>query len=298
MRVVVSGSSGLIGTALCDALRRRADDVRPLVRRPAHPGEIGWDPVRGILDPDALAGADAVVHLAGAGIGDRRWTAERRRVLAASRVDSTDLLARVLARMSAPPTALVCASAIGIYGDRGDEVLTEASSPGDGFLAGLCRRWEAAAGPAVEAGVRTVFLRSGIVLSPSGGALGRQLPLFRLGLGGRLGSGRQWTSWVSLDDEVGAVLHALDSSAVSGPLNVVSPAPVTNRQLTASLGRALHRPAVMVVPAPVLRLALGRGLTDEALLASQRVSPTRLESAGFGFRHADIDSALAALLRR
>jgi uncharacterized protein len=297
VRVAVTGSTGLIGSELLGALRSAGHDTVRLVRRPpAAEDERHWDPARGILDPSCLAGVDAVVHLAGAGIGERRWTAARRRVLVSSRVDSTALLARAIANMEAPPSVLVCASAIGIYGDRGDEVLTEESAPGTGFLAELCRQWEGAASPAAGAGIRTVHTRSGIVLSARGGALRRQLPLFRLGLGGRLGSGAQWTSWVTLHDEVRALRFALEHDSVSGPVNVTAPAPVTNRDFTAALGRVLHRPAVLAVPAFALRLALGRGVADEAVLASQRVRPAALEEAGFGFDHGEIGPALAALL--
>lgn len=304
MRVAVSGSSGLIGSALTRALESDGHDVVRLVRRP--PGAGGstgsavrpWDPVTGVLDLGALQGLEAVVHLAGAGIGDRRWTAARRRELVSSRVDSTALLVESMGTMARPPSVFVCASAVGIYGDRGDEALAEDSRPGTGFLAELCVRWEQAAARAADAGIRTVSVRSGIVLSAEGGALGRQLPLFRLGLGGRLGSGRQWTSWVSMEDEVRVLRFALEHEAVSGPVNAVAPHPVTNGEFTAALGRALGRPTVLAVPPFALRLALGRQLVGEALLASQRVHPAVLEGAGFSFRHPEVDSAMRAVLRR
>jgi uncharacterized protein (TIGR01777 family) len=297
VRVVVTGSTGLIGSALTADLRADGHEVVRLVRRtPTGPDERFWDPARAGLDPAALAGADAVVHLAGAGIGDRRWTEARRRQLVSSRVDSTVLLARALADMAVKPGAFVCGSAIGIYGNRGDEVLTEQSTLGADFLAELCWRWEGATAPAADAGIRTVSVRSGIVLSARGGALGRQLPLFRLGLGGRLGSGEQWTSWVSITDEVRAIRFAVEEQSVAGPMNVVAPEPVTNRDLSAALGRAVHRPAVLAVPPFALRLALGRDLVDVALLASQRVRPAVLEGAGFSFRHPEIASALSAVL--
>jgi uncharacterized protein (TIGR01777 family) len=298
MRVAVSGSSGLVGSALCRALEGRGDEVVRLVRRPAGAGEVSWDPGTGRLDGRALAGVDAAVHLAGAGIGDRRWTAARRATLVSSRVDSTALLAGVLAGVEPRPRVLVNASAVGFYGDRGSEELTEASPPGTGFLADLSRRWEAATAPASAAGIRTVCLRSGVVLAGAGGALARQLPLFKLGLGGRLGSGRQWVSWVSLADEVNAVLHALDHERLSGPVNVVSPHPVTNAELASALGRAVRRPAVVAVPALVLRLVLGGALVDEVLLASQRVVPAALAQSGFAFSYPDLDAALAAALGR
>ena len=299
MRVVVAGSSGLIGSALCRALHSRGDVVVRLVRRASSgPSEAAWDPGAGRIEPAALEGADAVVNLAGAGIGDRRWTTARRRLLVSSRTDSTALLARTAAHLDRRPRVLVNASAVGIYGNRGDEALDEHSAPGDDFLSGLCRRWEALTSAAAEADIRTVCVRSGVVLSGSGGALGRQLPLFRLGLGGRLGSGRQWVSWISLEDELGVLLRAIDDEALAGPVNAVAPQPVTNRQFTATLGRALHRPAVLAVPPPALRLVLGRGLVDEVLLASQRVRPAALEALGHDFAHEELESALSAVLSR
>jgi uncharacterized protein (TIGR01777 family) len=251
--------------------------------------------VSGSIDAGALEGAHAVVHLAGAGLGDRRWSAVRRAEIVSSRVQATSVLARALAELSRPPTVLVSASAVGFYGSRGDEELTEDSAPGHGFLAQLCREWEDATEPVTEAGVRVVRLRSGVVLSPHGGALARQLPLFRLGVGGRLGSGRQWLSWISLSDEVGAILRAIVDPALHGPLNATAPAPVTNRDFTAALGRALHRPTVLAVPGIALKIALGPDLAAEMVLAGQRVLPARLTGAGYRFDHPDIDTALAAL---
>ncbi len=296
MRVVVSGSSGLIGSALCRALEGSGHDVVRLVRRTPRPGESSWDPPAGTIDTAGLGRIDGVVHLAGAGIGDRRWSPARRRLLVASRVGTTALLARTLARLDPVPRVLLNASATGFYGDRGDEVLNEESPAGTGFLADLCRQWEQAVAPAAEAGIRSVRLRSGIVLSAAGGALARQLPLFRLGLGGRLGNGRQWTSWVSGEDWVRAALFLLEHDTLAGPVNMVAPEPVTNGVFTSALGRSLHRPAVLPVPATALRVVFGRGLVDEALLASQRVHPVALEAAGFAFRHRDIDTALPAIL--
>lgn len=296
MRVVVSGSSGLIGRSVVSALRARGDEVTPLVRRPAAAGETTWDPESGSIDAANLEGAHAVVHLAGAGIGDKRWSTARRLEIVSSRVQSTSLLARTLAGLSRPPSVLVSASAVGFYGDRGDEKLTEDSESGSGFLADLCRAWEDAAEPAVGAGIRVVRLRSGVVLSAQGGALARQLPLFRLGIGGRLGRGRQWLSWISLPDEVGAVLHALGEPALKGPVNATAPAPVTNREFTRALGRALHRPAVVAVPGFALRVALGPEMASEMVLAGQRVLPTRLSATGYHFEHGAIDAALAAVL--
>ncbi len=296
MRVMMSGASGLIGASVINALRTRGDDVTPLVRRPPGPGEARWDPAAGSIDSGALEGADAVVHLAGAGIGDKRWSATRRQEIVSSRVRSTSLLARSLAELNRPPSVLVSASAVGFYGDRGDEELTEASGPGRGFLAELCQAWEDATGRATQAGIRVVRLRSGVVLSAHGGALARQLPLFRLGVGGRLGSGRQWLSWISLPDEVGAVLHALDEPSLEGPVNATAPTPVTNRDFTRALSRALHRPAVLAVPGLALRVALGSDLASEMVLAGQRVLPAKLTASGYVFDHENIDTALASLL--
>jgi len=297
VRVVVTGSSGLIGGALVRALRARGAEVTTLVRRPpAGPGEVRWDPAAGSLDGAVLDGAVAVVHLAGAGIGDRRWSTARRHELVTSRVASTSLLARTLAELERPPEVMVSASAVGYYGDRGDEELTEDSDPGPGFLADVCRQWEEATVAASEAGLRVVRLRSGVVLSADGGALARQLPLFRLGLGGRLGDGRQWLSWISLTDEVRAILHVLDERSLRGAVNATAPEPVTNRRFTAALGAALHRPAVLAVPGLALRLALGGDLASEMVLAGQRVLPARLLGAGFGFHHRTVDLALAAAL--
>ena len=297
MHVLVSGSHGLIGSALVRALRADGHRVRPLVRGTAGGGEVSWDPADGTVDEAALAGTEAVVHLAGAGIGDRRWTDERKREIRSSRVEATRTLARALARMARPPAVMVSGSATGFYGDRADEVLTEESGPGSGFLAEVCRDWEAATEPAGDAGVRVVNIRSGIVLSPHGGALGRQLPFFRLGVGGRLGSGRQYTSWISIDDEVGAIGHALHTGTLSGPVNLTAPDPVPAAALAATLGRVLRRPALVPVPRLALAVVLGRELARE-ILASQRVLPARLQACGYRFRHPDLEGALRAVLGR
>ncbi|MHB1776565.1 MAG: TIGR01777 family oxidoreductase [Acidimicrobiales bacterium] len=306
MRVLVSGAHGMIGSAVVARLAADGHAVvtldRPGSQRravPAATGSVRWDPSAGTLDRTALADAgriDAVVHLAGAGIGDRRWSAARRQELVDSRVGSTRLLAAELAIAATPPEVLVSASAVGIYGDRGDDELTEDDAAGDGFLADLCRQWEEATGAAAEAGVRVVTLRSGIVLSPIGGALARQLPLFRLGLGGRLGDGRQWVSWITLADEVGVVVRAITDPGLRGPVNAAAPQPVTNAGLTRAIARAVHRPAALAVPRTALALAVGRQLADEMLLASQRVRPDRLSAAGHRFEHPEIDAALAAVL--
>lgn len=304
--MLVSGAHGMIGATLVAALTREGHATvvldRPSSERrevPGAAGQVPWDPARGTLDRRALADQgpfDAVVHLAGAGIGDRRWSAARRLELVESRVASTRLLAGELAAADPPPGVLVSASAVGIYGDRGDEELTEESPPGRGFLADLCRQWEEATAAAAEAGVRVVTLRSGVVLSPGGGALARQLPLFRLGLGGRLGDGRQWVSWITLADEMGAILRVLSDAALQGPVNATAPNPVTNAELTRALARAVHRPALVAVPRAALALALGGELVDEMLLASQRVRPARLASVGHRFEHPDLDAALTAIL--
>ena len=296
MDVVVSGSHGLIGSALVPALGAAGHGVRRLVRGRAGPSDVGWDPAAGTIDVAGLAGVDAVVNLAGVGIGDKRWTDAQKARIRDSRIAGTGLLAGALAGLATPPGVLVSASAVGYYGDRGDEVLTEDSGPGEGFLAEVVRDWEEAAAPAAAAGVRVVHTRSGIVLSSSGGALKKQLPLFRLGLGGPLGSGRQWVSWVSIDDEVAAILHVLRTDAVRGPVNVTAPEPVTASGMAKAIGRALHRPAVLPVPKVALGVVLGSQLTDEMLLASQRAVPSRLLASGFQFRHPGIDGALDDIL--
>jgi uncharacterized protein len=295
MDVAITGASGLIGTALAASLRATGDRVRPLVRGPGGgPDAVRWDPAARTIDAEGLAGVDVVVHLAGAGIGDRRLTAARRQVVLESRTQGTSLIARTLAAMDPPPRVLVSASAVGFYGSRGDEVLTEQSSAGDDFVATLVEAWEAAAQPALDAGIRTVFLRTAPVLSGQGGILPRMALPFRLYAGGRIGSGRQWMSWVSLEDVVGIIRFAIDREDMRGPVNVVAPEPVTNAEMTAALGRALHRPALLPVPPVALRLALGSGRTDSLLLASQRVTPAVLTDAGYTFVHPNLDDALAA----
>jgi uncharacterized protein (TIGR01777 family) len=297
MRILVSGASGLVGRALCARLPAAGHAVVRLVRRAAtRPDEVAWDPVAGTLDPAALAGFDAVVHLAGAGIADRRWTPARRRELVDSRVRSTTLLANALAAAPSPPRVLLSASASGWYGDRGDEPLAETSGPGTGFLAGLARAWEGAAAPAAAAGIRVAHPRTGVVLAPHGGALAKLLPLFRLGLGGPLGSGAQWWSWITLDDLLASFVHAIGHADVRGPFNAATPSPLTNAGFTRALGRALRRPAWLPAPAFALRLALGRDLADEALLSSQRLVPALLERTGFRFGDPELEPALRRLL--
>jgi len=306
MRLLVTGSSGLIGTALVGAARSRGDTVTRLVRattaaRPVPDGitDVAWDPTHGTLDTAALEAAgpfDGVVHLAGAGVGDKRWSPARKREIVDSRTRSTDLVARSLAALTPVPPVLVSASAVGYYGDRGEEILTESSTPGTGFLAGVCTAWEAAAGPATAAGIRTVLLRTGIVLSASGGALAKQLPLFRLGVGGRIGSGRQYRSWITLDDHVAVILHCLDTADLNGPVNATAPHPATDAELAKAIGQALHRPSFLAVPAPVLKLVLGPEMAVDMVLSSQRVLPDRLERSGFTFHHTDLDEAVRAVL--
>jgi uncharacterized protein (TIGR01777 family) len=297
MKVIVTGPSGLLGAALVPALRQSGHEVVTLVRRsPRAPNEVRWDPAAGALDVDALAGTDAAVHLAGAGIGDRRWTRQYRQLLRDSRVQGTTVLARALAGLRPAPRVLLSASATGYYGDTGEEVVDETAPPGDGFLPEICVAWEAATSPAAEAGIRVCRLRSGIVLSRSGGALRRQLLPYRLGLGGPLGSGRQWMSWIEIRDEIAAMVFLLTADSIDGPVNLTAPAPVRQRDFAKSLGWALSRPAVLPAPRFGLRLLLG-GIADD-LLASQRVVPHRLLDAGFAFGSPDLPAALAVALRR
>jgi hypothetical protein len=296
MDIAVTGASGLIGSALTTALRGDGHVVRPVGRRPSEdPRAVLWDPAAGTIDTDALEGVDAVVHLAGAGIGDKRWTPARKREIEESRTKGTDLLARTLAGLDRGPATLLSGSAIGSYGDRGDEELTEASGPGDDFLAGVVQRWEEAAGPARDAGIRTVLLRTGVVLTARGGALGRLLPLLRLGVGGRLGSGHQWWSWISLDDEVGAIRHLLSADEVAGPVNLVAPEPATNAEITRTLGAALHRPTVLPVPRFGPSLLFGGEMADLVIFVSQRIVGERLAASGYTFAHPHVAGVAAAV---
>lgn len=295
MRIAVSGSSGLVGSALITALHDAGQDVMPLVRAGGSGTDgIPWDVAAG-PDPEAMEGVGAMVHLAGENIADGRWSQARKRRIRDSRVDGTRGIAAALARMQAPPGVLVCASAIGFYGDRGEEVLREDSAPGDGFLPEVCQAWEGAADPAREAGIRVVHLRFGIILSTDGGALAKMLFPFRMGLGGKVGSGDQYMSWITLDDAVGAILHALQTEGLDGPVNAVAPAPVTNLEFTKALGRALSRPTLFPLPGFAARLVFGE-MADELLLASTRVDPARLRDTGYTFRHPDLEPALRHLL--
>jgi uncharacterized protein len=297
MKIAITGSTGLIGTALAEAFRADGHRVLGLVRRaPAHDGEISWNPhaADGAISPAALAGVAAVVHLAGAPVAGRRWTDSYRAQIRESRVQGTQALVRALTRMSEPPGVLLCGSAIGWYGNAGGEEVDESSPAGSGFLAGVVRDWEAAAEPAGKAGIRVVRMRTGIVLSPRGGMLGRLLPLFRLGLGARLGAGTQVMSWVALTELTHMVRFLLAQPEISGPVNMTTPSPVTNAEFTRRLAAFVHRPAVFWVPTPALKLAVGGVSSD--ILSSARVMPRRLVAAGYPYRTPDLDSALAAEL--
>jgi uncharacterized protein (TIGR01777 family) len=296
--VLVSGASGLVGSALVPALRAAGHSVRRLVRpgRAAGPEDISWDPENGGLDPATLAGCDAVVHLAGENIAARRWSEAQKRRLRDSRVGPSARLAAALAAMPDRPRVLVQASAVGFYGDRGDEILTESSPPGRGFLPSLCLEWEQASAAAAAAGIRVVHPRFGIILSPRGGALAKMLPPFRLGIGGVVGSGGQYWPWLALDDAVGIVERALADESLRGTVNAVVPQPATNREFTATLARVLRRPAVIPLPAFALRLALGE--MGSLLLESARVVPQRLREVGYRHRYPDLDEALRHLLGR
>lgn len=294
MKVVVSGASGLIGSALVPALREAGHDVVRLVRRqPTGAGEVRWDPARGELAQSQLSGVDAIVNLSGENLA-KRWTKTRKREILSSRVDSTSLLARTAAALEPRPSVLVIASAVGFYGDRGDEILTEESSGGTGFLSDVVRAWEAAANPAREAGIRVVHLRQGIVLSKDGGALKPMLLPFKLGVGGPVGGGDQWWSWVAMEDLTAAYLHAL-ASDIAGAVNLTAPNPATNRQFTKALGKALRRPAVLPVPSFAARALFGE-MGETMLLEGQRVLPARLQDAGFTFAAPTIDAGMARAL--
>ena len=299
LRVAVTGASGLLGSVLTPFLTSGGHRVTPVTRQAGLSDAIRWNPASRAIDASAFEGFDAVVHLAGENVGVR-WTAERKRRIRESRSVGTRLLAETLAGLRRRPRVLVAASAMGIYGDRGDEVLTEDSTPRGlpaDFLVEVGREWEAATEPARAAGIRVVNLRFGLVLTPAGGALGRMLPPFRAGAGGPLGSGKQWVSWISVDDAIGAMHHALFTEELSGPVNAVAPETVTSRTFAATLGRVLHRPAIVPAPAPALRLLFGE-MADTALLSSQRISSARLLASGYSFRHARLESALRHVLGR
>jgi uncharacterized protein len=297
MHIAVTGSTGFIGNALVASLAAAGHTVTRVVRsQPTGANEIRWDIGAGTIDRDGLRGVDAVVHLAGEGIAERRWTTEQKQRILTSRTQGTRLVAEALAGLDDGPRVLVSASAIGYYGERGDEVLTEDSGPGDDFLAEVVQAWEAAADPAREAGIRVVHPRIGIVQSPDGGALGKVLPLFKLGLGGKLGSGRQYWSWVSRDDVIGLIEHALADEDLDGPVNAVAPNPVTNAEYTKILGRVLGRPTVLPVPPFGPAILLGRELAESLVFTSARILPERAEKAGYAFRHTTLEACLRDVL--
>ncbi len=294
MRVLVTGASGLIGSALIPALTGAGHEVVRLQRGSgAGHADLHWDPAAGTIDD--LSGIDAVIHLAGVGIGEQRWTDTQKQAILNSRTVGTRLVTEAIAAADPKPSVLISASAIGYYGDRGDEELTEASEPGTDFQADVCRQWEAATEPAEASGVRTLRVRSGIVLTAKGGALQRMLLPFKMGLGGRIGSGRQWMSWISLDDEIGAVVHLLESD-VAGPVNLTAPSPVTNREFTKTLGNVLKRPTVLPTPVAGVKAVYGRELVDALLLGSQRVVGVRLAESGYQFQHPTLEEALRAVI--
>lgn len=294
MKIAVTGASGLIGTALSQQLRAEGHTVIPVVRTTAGPDSIGWDPMAGTIETAKLEGLDAVVHLAGAGIGDKRWSDSYKKTILDSRVKGTETLTTALASLQNKPPVFISGSAIGYYGNTGNEAVTESAPAAKDFLADVCVQWENAAAPAKEAGIRTVLLRTGIVLCPKGGALKKMLPLFKLGLGGKMGSGRQWWSWISMDDEIGIIRHAL-TAAVNGPINATAPNPVTNAEMTKALGKALHRPTIAPGPSFGPKLLLGSELADALLFTSAKVLPEVAQSSGYQFLHPTIEDAFAAM---
>ena len=297
MKIAIAGASGLVGRALVSHLRAGGAEVLRLVRRPVAAGdEVEWDPSAGRLDVEKLATCDALVNLAGENIAEGRWTSARKRALRSSRLDSTRLLAATIARGAWRPSVWINASAVGFYGSRGDEWLDEASAAGSGFLAELCRDWEAVTTPVAAAGVRVVNLRLGVVLTPEGGALAKMLPWYRRGVGGPVGDGQMWVSWIALEELCRVFESALSDSALCGPVNAVSPQPVRQAELAAALGRALGRPAVARTPAMLVRLLFGE-MGEATVLASQRVRPAALERSGFAFRQGDLDAVLQAQLQ-
>ena len=299
MKVLISGGTGLVGTALTSSLRADGHTVSRMVRpgSPAAPGDVSWNPLSALVDVPAMEGFDAVVNLSGASIAGGRWTSKRKQVLRSSRVDSTRVLVDALTHLKQPPRVFVCASAIGFYGDRGDEVLTESSGRGNDFLSILCRAWEGEAARAAASGIRTVIARFGIVLSVDGGALPRMLTPFRFGAGGRLGSGKQWMSWIALEDVVRVLRAAIEDASWNGPVNLVAPEPVRNSDFTRVLASVLHRPAIFPAPALALRLALGE-MADALLLSSQRVQPECLKQYGYAFRYENLEAALHAVVAK
>ena len=298
MKILITGASGLIGQALTTALHDSGHSTVAAVRRaPKAENEVQWDPRQGTMSPDAFNGVDGVVHLAGAGIGDKRWSDAYKLDILESRTLGTSLLASTMAAAQVKPKVFLSGSAIGIYGAQADQELTEESEIGTGFLADVCRDWELAAAPAIDAGIRTVYLRTGIVLSPRGGALKKQLPLFKFGLGGKFGNGRQWQSWISITDEVNAIIHLL-TSTLSGAVNLTAPTPVTNVDFTRILASVLSRPAVLPIPSFGPKLLLGEELANALLFTGQRVLPSALVKDGFTFSHPTLEVALRSLLNK
>jgi uncharacterized protein len=293
MRVLISGGSGMIGSALTDSLRADGVEVNHLVRRKekTSPGDVLWNPTTATVDVPAMEGYDAVVHLSGASVAQGRWTSARKLVLRSSRVDTTRVLVDSLARLNQKPSVFVCASATGYYGSRGDEILTESSGNGSDLLGLICRAWEGEAARAMASGIRTVITRFGIILSSKGGALPAMVAPFNFGVGGRLGSGKQWMSWITLEDVVAIIRAAIAEKSWAGPLNVVAPSPIQNADFTQVLASVLHRPAFFAVPAFALRIALGE-MADALLLSSQRVQPAKLQAAGYRFRQENLEAAL------
>jgi hypothetical protein len=295
MKLAITGSTGLVGSALVPFLTTAGHHVTRIVRTRSTEGDAVWNPDAGQIDAAALEGLDAVVHLAGENIAARRWNAEQKSRIRDSRVQGTRLLCETLAKLRQPPRVLVSASAIGFYGNRGDDVMTEMTTAGEGFLPNVCREWEAATKAAEEAGIRVVQLRIGVVLSPKGGALAKMLTPFKLGLGGRMGNGRQWMSWIDVDDAIGSIYHALLTESLSGPVNAVAPHPVMNSEFTKTLGRVLSRPTLFAMPAFVARLAFGE-MANDLLLGSTRVMPEKLLQSGYRFQYPDLEHALRHLL--
>lgn len=291
MKILIAGASGLVGSALVPSLESDGAEVTRLVRTTAKPGEIEWHPNQDTMDPARLEGFDAIINLAGENVAGGRWTEEQKRKIHDSRVNGTHLLSEAMAKLAKRPRVFLCASATGFYGDRDDEVLDEHSDSGGGFLAGVCREWEQATEPAANAGVRVVNLRFGVILSRDGGMLARLLTPFKMGMGGKVGSGKQFISWVAIDDVVGAIKLALHDETFRGPLNVVAPNPVTNEALTKTLGHVLSRPTALSIPGFAARLAFGE-MADEMLLSSQYVVPKRLTDAGFEYKYPDLEGAL------
>ena len=299
MNILISGSTGMIGTALIETLKGQNHRITRLVRSPLQSSEstVQWNPATGKLNAQEIEGCDAVVHLAGESIAASRWTEAQKAKIRDSRVQGTTLLSETLAQLAKPPKVLVCASAIGYYGNRGDTILREDSGAGTGFLADICREWESAADPAKKKGIRVVHVRTGIVLSPKGGALAKMLLPFKLGVGGIMGDGRQYWSWISLDDVIGAFQHALTNENVTGAVNAVAPRAVTNAEFTKTLGKVLSRPTIFPLPGFAARLALGE-MADDLLLSSARLEPARLLATGYKFHHPELEGALHNLLQR